>query len=93
MKGSRTERDHLLIFRCRHLFRKHVSSQLDNFFVWFGSPFWRAVSPHADFQGFGLWEEISGRQNTLYGLHMSHSLNSLKGGYIGDYIGDYYRGY
>ena len=26
-------------------------------------------------------------------LHMSHSLNSLKGGYIGDYIGDYYRGY
>ena len=25
--------------------------------------------------------------------HMSHSLNSLKGGYIGDYIGDQYRGY
>ena len=25
-------------------------------------------------------------------LHMSSSLNSLKGGYIGDYIGDYYRG-
>ena len=25
--------------------------------------------------------------------HMSYSLNSLKGGYIGDYIGDYYRGY
>ena len=25
--------------------------------------------------------------------YMSHSLNSLKGGYIGDYIGDYYRGY
>ena len=24
--------------------------------------------------------------------HMSHSLNSLKGGYIGGYIGDYYRG-
>ena len=24
---------------------------------------------------------------------MSYSLNSLKGGYIGDYIGDYYRGY
>ena len=24
---------------------------------------------------------------------MSHSLNSLKGGYIGNYIGDYYRGY
>ena len=25
--------------------------------------------------------------------HLSHSLNSLKGGYIGDYIGNYYRGY
>ena len=25
--------------------------------------------------------------------HMSHSLNSLKGGYMGDYVGDYYRGY
>ena len=25
--------------------------------------------------------------------HMGYSLNSLKGGYIGDYIGDYYRGY
>ena len=24
--------------------------------------------------------------------HMSHSLNSLEGGDIGDYIGDYYRG-
>ena len=23
--------------------------------------------------------------------HMSHSLNSFKGGYIGDSIGDYYR--
>ena len=25
--------------------------------------------------------------------HISYSLNSLKGGYIGDNIGDYYRGY
>ena len=25
--------------------------------------------------------------------YMTYSLNSLKGGYIGDYIGDYYRGY
>ena len=25
--------------------------------------------------------------------YMSHSLNSLKGCYIGDYIGDYYREY
>ena len=24
---------------------------------------------------------------------MNHSLNSLKGGYMGDYIWDYYRGY
>ena len=24
-------------------------------------------------------------------IHMSYSLNSLKGGYIGDYIEDYYR--
>ena len=30
---------------------------------------------------------------TIVGRHMSYSLNSLKGGYIGDYIGDYYRGY
>ena len=25
--------------------------------------------------------------------YVSHSLNSSKGGYIGDYIGDYYRAY
>ena len=25
-------------------------------------------------------------------VHVSYSLNSLKGGYIGAYIGDYYRG-
>ena len=25
--------------------------------------------------------------------HVSYSLNSLKGGYIGDYIRNYYRGY
>ena len=25
--------------------------------------------------------------------YMRYSLNSLKGGKIGDYIGDYYRGY
>ena len=25
--------------------------------------------------------------------HMYYSLNSLKGGYIGDYIGNYYRAY
>ena len=33
-----------------------------------------------------LWE--CGRR-----AQMGHSLNSLKGGYIGDYIGDYYRAY
>ena len=26
-------------------------------------------------------------------IHLSYSLNCLKGGYIGDHIGDYYRGY
>ena len=31
--------------------------------------------------------------NNFQDYDMSHSLNSLKGGYIGDYIGDYYRGY
>ena len=25
--------------------------------------------------------------------HVSHNLNSLKGGYIGDYVWEYYRGY
>ena len=29
----------------------------------------------------------------LGNYYMYYSLNSLKGGYIGDYIGDYYRGY
>ena len=28
-----------------------------------------------------------------WGVHISYSLNSLKGGYRGDYIGDYCRGY
>ena len=37
---------------------------------------------------------IENQMKLKQGLHrgyMSHSLNSLKGGYIGDYIGDYYR--
>ena len=25
--------------------------------------------------------------------HLSYSLTSFKGGYIGDFIGDYYKGY
>ena len=33
------------------------------------------------------------KKATVVELHLSYSLNSLKGGYIGDYIGDYYRGY
>ena len=36
-------------------------------------------------------EQVQGRKRPP--KHMSYSLNSLKGGYIGDYIGDYYRGY
>ena len=35
---------------------------------------------------------VTSRSGYTY-MHMSHNLNSLKGGYIGDYIGDYYRGY
>ena len=27
------------------------------------------------------------------GVYMSHNLNSLKGGYVGDHIENYYRGY
>ena len=34
-----------------------------------------------------------GLENNKTGVHVTHSLNSLMGGYIGDYIGDYYRGY
>ena len=33
------------------------------------------------------------RSHSGVGTHLSYSLNSLKGGFIGDYIGDYYRGY
>ena len=29
----------------------------------------------------------------IYPQNMSHSLNSLKGGYVGDCIGEYHRGY
>ena len=35
---------------------------------------------------------VSEAPQNPYG-YMSCSLNSLKGGYIGEYIGDYYRGY
>ena len=37
---------------------------------------------------------INGKENrNYYNGYMSYSLNSLKGGYIGDYIGNYCRGY
>ena len=36
--------------------------------------------------------ELTGQQFSQE-LHVSYSLNSLKGGYIGGYITDYYRGY
>ena len=38
-------------------------------------------------------EQAEKRLRNALLLNMSHSLNSLKGGYIGDYIGNYYRGY
>ena len=43
-----------------------------------------------------LWDSRVGFKGLglrTWGGYMSHSLNSLKGGYIGDYIGDYYRVY
>ena len=44
------------------------------------------------------WERCLAQQvvvgtRDIWVYYMSYSLNSLKGGYIGDYIGDYYRGY
>ena len=32
-------------------------------------------------------------QGESLGSHMNHSLNSLKGGFLGDYMGDHCRGY
>ena len=39
------------------------------------------------------WESSPRDAAVMRASHMTYSLNSLKGGYIGDYIGDYYRGY
>ena len=44
------------------------------------------------------WFYVEGQADLVSRLvtpltHMSYSLNSLKGCYIGDYIGNYYRGY
>ena len=40
-----------------------------------------------------LGSPYSGKLPYNMEIHMSYSLNSLRGGYIGDYIGDYCRGY
>ena len=51
------------------------------------------------FQDLGVRERSRGttlkhlQGSGLGAYHVSHSLNSLKGGYIGDYIRDYYRAY
>ena len=43
---------------------------------------------------FSMPRTLPGAPNSpTWIICMSHSLNSLKGGYIGDCIGDYYRGY
>ena len=39
----------------------------------------------------GFWETVFPLQ--VLGKYVSHSLNSFKGGYVGDYIGDNYGGY
>ena len=45
------------------------------------------TSIHIPWRGAGLGSKSRPRDP------MSYSLNSLKGGYIGDYIGDYHRAY
>ena len=37
--------------------------------------------------------EVQSLRSAGYAGHMSYSLNSPKGAYIGDYIGEYYRDY
>ena len=51
----------------------------------FGELFWGSA-------GYALLVSRLG-EHQLKSYHMSHSLNSLKGDYIGEYIGNYYRGY
>ena len=41
-------------------------------------------------QMLGLWPRLI--EGSWRELHMSYSLNSFKGGYIGDYIGDDFKG-
>ena len=47
----------------------------------------REVMREVDADGSGEIESFGSHS------HMSHSLNSLKGGYIGDYMGNYYGAY
>ena len=48
-------------------------------------------------ESFFLWCVLavpnSFQGKVVSGVQMSHWLNSIKGGYVGDYIGDYYKGY
>ena len=54
----------------------------------------RAPGPLLGCNMGGIWVlNLIRRHSSLQSCHMSYSLNSLKGGYIGDYIGDYYREY
>ena len=61
----------------------------------------RRISPnsHEGFYSYtrvfrGAWRVAATiRDSYKEHSHMNCSLNSLKGGYIGDYIWDYYRGY
>ena len=43
--------------------------------------------------GFILGSPILGNYHSVRAIYMSYSLNSLKGGYIGDNLGNYYRAY
>ena len=51
------------------------------------------ATPSQDPKGPVTSPHASERRVALWGAKMSHGLNSLKGGYIGDYAGDYYRAY
>ena len=40
-----------------------------------------------------LWQHVTLSCDKESAFHMSYSVNSLMGGYIGDNIGEYYRAY
>ena len=56
-----------------------------------GSSYFGKLSGDSLKKNFGSALSKPGDERELH--HMSHSLNSLKGGYIRGYIGDYYRGH